>query len=172
MIKKEMESLLNEQFHREMYSAMQYLAVTSWFEDQNLDGFANFFRIQAQEEMSHAMKQFDYLHTVGGKITMQAIQQPTTDFDNNVQVFEFALQQEVGVTENINKLMTAAVKLGDFATQTFLQWFVQEQVEEEDLVRTILHKVKMIEGNSSALFLLNEELKNRRPEAEVDGAGL
>lgn len=172
MIKKEMETLLNEQFHREMFSAMQYLAVTSYFEDENLDGFANFFRIQAQEEMSHAMKQFDYLHTVGGKITMQSIQEPRTEFSNSVEVFEFALAQEMGVTESINRLMKSAVEFNDFATQTFLQWFVQEQVEEEDLVRTILHKVKMIGDNSSALFLLNEELKARQPEPSADGESL
>ena len=172
MIKKQMETLLNEQFHKEMFSAMQYLAVTSYFEDETLDGFANFFRIQAQEEISHAMKQFDYLHTVGGKITMQAIAEPRTEFSNSVEVFEFALAQESGVTDSINHLMKTAVELGDFATQTFLQWFIQEQVEEEDLIRTILHKVKMIGDNSSALFLLNEELKARQPEPTPDGQGL
>ncbi|MEM0998339.1 MAG: ferritin [Bacteroidota bacterium] len=164
MIKKEMQTLLNEQIHREMGAAMQYLAVTSWFEDKNLDGFANFFRVQAREEMSHAMKQFDYLHMVGGKVTMKAIPAPRNSFQNNVEVFEFALAQETGVTDNINNLMKSAVDLGDFATQTFLQYFVKEQVEEEDLVRTILQKVIMIGENSSALFLLNEELKNRRDE--------
>ena len=172
MIKKEMESLLNEQFHKEMFSAMQYLAVCSYFEDETLDGFSNFFRIQAQEEMSHAMKQFDYLHTVGGKITMQSIPEPRTSFSNSVEVFEFVLAQEISVTESINQLMKFALEIGDFATQAFLQWFVQEQVEEEDLVRKILHKVKMIGNNSSALFLLNEELKARQPQTQIDGEGL
>lgn len=172
MIKQEMESLLNDQFHREMFSAMQYLAVTSWFEDQNLDGFAHFFRIQAQEEMSHAMKQFDYLHTVGGKITMKSIPQPRADFSTNEEVFKFALDQETGVTDSINNLMKKAVDTGDFATQTFLQWFVTEQVEEEDLVRKMLHKVRLIGDNTSALFHLNEELLKRQPEPEADGQGI
>lgn len=172
MIKQEMETLLNDQFHREMFSAMQYLAVTSWFEDQNLDGFAHFFRIQAQEEMSHAMKQFDYLHTVGGKITMKAISQPRAEFSSNEEVFEFALEQETGVTDSINNLMKRAVDFGDFATQTFLQWFVTEQVEEEDMVRKMLHKVKLIGDNTSALFHLNEELLKRQPEPEADGQGI
>lgn len=172
MIKKEMETLLNQQFHREMFSAMQYLALSSYFEDKNLDGFAHFFRLQAQEEMSHAMKQFDYLHTVDGKITMQAIDQPRVDFDSNVEVLEFALQQEQSVTHNINALMKAAVDLGDFATQTFLQWFVTEQVEEEDTVRKILHKLKMVGDNSSALYLLNEELKSRQAEPSANGNAL
>ena len=105
MIKKEMESLLNQQFHREMFSAMQYLAISSYFEDKNLDGFSHFFRLQAQEEMGHAMKQFDYLHRVDGKITMQGIDQPRVDFESNEAALEFALQQEQSVTDNINSLM-------------------------------------------------------------------
>jgi ferritin len=164
MVKKEMEKLLNEQFHREMFSAMQYLAVCSYFEDKNLDGFANFFRIQAQEEMVHAMKQFDYLHRIDGKITMAALPKPQTDFGTLVEVFEFTLKAEQNVTENINLLMKKAVELGDFATQSFLQWFVTEQVEEEDLVRHILQKLRMIGDSGTALYMLNEELKNRKAE--------
>jgi ferritin len=167
MVKKEMETMLNEQFHKEMFSAMQYLAVCSYFEDQNLDGFANFFRVQAQEEMAHAMKQFDYLHRVDGKITMQALPQPQTEFNNLVEIFEFTLQAEQGVTANINRLMAKAVELGDFATQSFLQWFVTEQVEEEELVRHILQKLRMIGDSGTALYMLNEELKNRKLEPTV-----
>lgn len=167
-----METLLNEQFHREMYAAMQYLAISSYFEDRNLDGFAHFFRLQAQEEMSHAMKQFDYLHQVDGKITMQSIPQPRIDFKSNEEVFEFTLEQEQSVTANINKLMKATVEHSDFATQTFLQWFVQEQVEEEDVIRDILAKIRMVGDNSSALYLLNEELKSRKAEPAANGGAL
>jgi len=168
MINAKMEQLLNEQFHREMGAAMQYLAISSYFEDQNLDGFAHFFRLQAQEEMGHAMKQFDYLHTVGGKITMQAIPQARAEFGGYVEAVEFSLHQEEQVTQDINHLMKNAVELGDFATQNFLQWFVEEQVEEEDVVRTMLAKTRMVDGNSSALYLLNEELKNRKAEPGAD----
>ena len=164
-----MEKLLNEQFHKEMYSAMQYLAIASYYEEQNLDGFANFYRIQAQEEIQHAMKQFDYVHQVDGKITMQAIPQVKNDFNNNVEVFEFTLKAEQGVTESINRIMKATVEIGDFATQAFLQWFVNEQVEEENLIRNILQKIRMIGDNSSALYLLNEELKTRRIEPATNG---
>jgi ferritin len=169
MIKKEMEKLLNEQFHREMFSAMQYLAVCSFFEEKNLDGFANFFRIQAQEEMMHAMKQFDYVHRVNGSVTMDALPKPQTSFGSMVEVFEFTLKAEQNVTENINMLMKKAVELGDFATQTFLQWFVTEQVEEEDLVRNILQKLKMIGDSGTALYMLNEELKARKAEPAAAG---
>ncbi|MFN8396428.1 MAG: ferritin [Bacteroidia bacterium] len=171
MIKKEMETLLNEQFHREMFAGMQYLAVCSYFEDKNLDGFANFFRVQAQEEMAHAMKQFDYVHRVDGKITMSALPKPQTEFGTFVEVFEFTLAAEKNVTENINQLMKKAVELGDFATQSFLQWFVTEQVEEEELVRQILQKLRMIGDSGTALYMLNEELKNRKPEPAAGGKG-
>jgi len=172
MINPRMETLLNEQFHREMAAAMQYLAISSYFEDQDLDGFAHFFRLQAQEEMSHAMKQFDYLHTVDGKITMQNIPQPEVNFANHYEAVEFALKNEQQVTQDINTLMKATVELNDFGTQTFLQWFVTEQIEEEEVVRTILNKLRMVGDNSSALYLLNEELKKRQPEGPQDGTSL
>lgn len=172
MIKKEMEKLLNEQFHREMQSAMQYLAIASHFEQENLDGFAHFYRIQAQEEIMHAMKQFDYTHQVDGKITIGPIGAVKTDFGSNIEVFEFTLAQEIGVTENINKLMKATVEFGDFATQTFLQWFVTEQVEEENLIRNILQKLRMVGDNMSALYMLNEDLKTRRPEPAANGGAV
>lgn len=170
MIKKEMEKLLNEQFHREMFAAMQYLAVCSYFEDKNLDGFAHFFRVQAQEEMTHAMKQFDYVHRVDGKITMNGLPKPRTEFTSLVEVFEFTLQAEKQVTENINMLMKHAVELGDFATQSFLQWFVTEQVEEEELIRMILQKLQMIGDSGTALYMLNEEMKARKAEPAAGGS--
>ncbi len=168
MINPRMETLLNEQFHREMAAAMQYLALTAYFEDKNLDGFAHFFRLQAQEEMSHAMKQFDYVHRVDGKITMQALPQPKADFRSNEEALEFTLENERQPTQDINSLMQDAVQLGDFGTQTFLQWFVTEQIEEEEVVRTLLHKLRMVGNNSSALYLLNEELKSRKAEGATD----
>ena len=121
--------------------------------------------------MVHAMKQFDYLHRIDGKITMEALSKPQTEFGTLVEVFEFTLKAEQNVTENINMLMKKAVELGDFATQSFLQWFVTEQVEEEDLVRHILQKLRMIGDSGTALYMLNEELKNRKPEPAAGTAG-
>lgn len=167
MISERMEKLLNGQFHYELAAANQYLAISSWFERRELDGFAHFFRLQAQEELSHAMKQFDYLHQVDGAVEMEAIPKPRTQFTDNVEVFDFALNHERNVTKSINMLMKAAVEEGDFATQTFLQWFVQEQVEEEALVSNILGKLRMIGDNSSALFLMNEDLGRRMPAPET-----
>jgi len=167
MISEKMQGLLNEQFHRELLSANQYLAISSYFEEEELDGFAHFFRLQAQEELGHAMKQFDYLHQVDGKVEMESIPKPETNFGGLVEVFEFTLEKERYITASISSIMKAAVEENDFATQTFLMWFVQEQVEEEALVNNILRKLRMIGDNSSALFLLNEELGRRKPEAEA-----
>lgn len=170
MISERMQSMLNDQFHKELAAANQYLAISSWFERRDLDGFAHFFRLQAQEELTHAMKQFDYLHQVHGHVEMESIVKPRNEFEGNVQVFEFALNHERNVTKSINMVMKAAVEEGDFATQTFLQWFVQEQVEEEALVSNILGKLRLIGDNSSALFLMNEDLGKRTASPEANPA--
>lgn len=162
MISEKMEKMLNEQFIKELYSSNLYLSMCSYFMDRDLDGFANFFRVQAQEEMSHAMKQFDFLHHVGGKVTMGNVEAPETKFDSIRQVFEVTLTHERQITASINNLMKQAVSEHDFATHTFLQWFVTEQVEEEASIQMLLRKLEMIGDNSSALYLLNTELAARK----------
>ncbi len=162
MVSDDMQQLLNAQYHRELHSALQYFSMSSWFLDQDLDGFANFFRIQAEEEMEHAMRQFDYLHEVDGKIRHEAIGAPANDFESILSVFQAAMKQEQEITSHIHNIVKSSLNEGDFATHQFFQWFVQEQVEEEALMRTLIAKVKLIEGNSSALYLLNEELNQRK----------
>jgi ferritin len=170
MISPKMEKLLNEQFLRELFSANQYLSISSYYESLELDGFANFFRIQAQEELMHAMKQFDYLHQVDGRIIMDAIPRPVTEFHNIKEGIELSLKQEREITRQINSLMKEAMNESDFATQSFLQWFINEQVEEEAIVNNVLRKLELIGDNTSALYLLNEELKRRQPEPPAGGA--
>ena len=168
VISKRIEDLLNAQFTREMYSVNLYLSITSYFADLQLDGFANFFRIQAQEEMQHAMKQFDYVHTVDGKVTISAIAAPQTAFASIKDAFEVSLKHEQEVTRRIHEIVKAAIEESDFATQSFLQWFVTEQVEEESLIKNIIRKLEMVSDNSSAMYLLNEELARRKtPPAET-----
>lgn len=166
MISSKMEKLLNQQFLRELYSANQYLSISSYYESLELDGFANFFRIQAQEELLHAMKQFDYLHQVDGRITMDAIPKPVVKFKSIKDAIQLTLDHEREITRHINSLMKEAMNASDFATQSFLQWFVNEQVEEEAIVNNLLRKLEMIGDNTSALYLLNEELKRRKPAPE------
>jgi ferritin len=112
------------------------------------------------------MKQFDYLHEVDGKISMGAIDAPKNEFDGILPAFEEALAHERIVTQSINSIMKATLEEGDFATQAFFQWFVQEQVEEESTMRSIIAKLKLAGDNKSSIYLLNEELGNRKPEAE------
>lgn len=166
MISDNMQALLNAQYHRELHSAMQYFAMSSWFLQEDLDGFANFFRVQAEEEMDHAMRQFDYIHEIDGKVTHEGIGAVENDFKDLQSVFHAALEQEKDVTKHIHEIVRAALDESDFATHNFFQWFVQEQVEEEATMRTIIAKLKLIDGNTSALYLMNEELNQRQAEAE------
>lgn len=170
MINKRMESLLNEQINLEMYSANAYWSMCSWFLDKDLDGFANYFKVQAKEELFHAEKQFNYIHDVGGKVTIKTIQEPAAEFNSVLEVFEITLEHERAVTKSIGNLIKAALEENDFATHTFLQWFVTEQVEEESTVSQIISKLKMIGDNSSALYLLNTELAQRTFNPATGGA--
>jgi ferritin len=172
MISKKMQDLLNEQFHRELFSGNQYLAICSYFQELELDGFANFYRVQAQEELMHAMKQFDYVHQVGGRINMLQIPAPQNKFKSIQAAVELTLKHEREVTKHIGLLVKEAMNENDFATQAFLQWFVTEQVEEEALVTNLLAKIKMIGDNPTALFMLNAELAARKAEPDPNGATL
>lgn len=164
MITKRIEKLLNEQITRELYSVNLYLSISSYFMDMELDGFANFFRQQAQEENVHAMKQFDYIHQVDGKVTLGAIDAPQSEFANIMEAFQVSMKHEQMVTKSIHEIVKAAMEENDYATHTFLQWFVTEQVEEEGLIRNLIRKLEMVGDNSSALYLLNEELGRRKAD--------
>lgn len=161
MISEVMKQLLNEQYHRELESVMQYMAMSSYFLEKELDGFANFFRVQAEEERIHADKQFDYIHRVEGRIYLQAIKAPQNEFDSPLSAFEKALGHEQYITKSIHAIVKEALNEGDFATYNFFQWFVDEQVEEEELFRTLITKVKLIGQDTQGIYLLNEELKSR-----------
>ncbi|RMG61313.1 MAG: ferritin [Bacteroidetes bacterium] len=167
MISEKMNQLINDQYHREMFSAHQYFAMSSYFLDKDLDGFANFFRVQAEEEIMHGLKQFDYVHEVDGKITSGPLEAPENEFESVLDVFEKALGHERYITQNINAIVKAALEEGDFATHNFFQWFIEEQVEEESLMRSLIAKLKLIDGNTSALYMMNEELMARKAGQEA-----
>lgn len=160
-VSEKMEQALIEQIHMELFSVNQYLVMASYFLKDDLNGFANFFLVQAQEENFHAMKQFKYLHDVGGSIRIGNIPATVSEFHSTKHIFEVSLAHEKKVTQNFNRLIKLALDEGDFATYTFLQWFITEQVEEEALVENIIKKLDMIGDNSSALYLLNDELSKR-----------
>jgi len=161
MLSEKMEKALNEQVNWEMYSSYFYLSMSSYFESISLAGCAQWMRAQAQEELYHAIKIYDYINERGGRGIMEAIAKPPSDWDSSLAVFEEVLSHEQKVTGLINSLVDLALDERDHATNIFLQWFVSEQVEEEDTVGTVLDKFKLIGGDTSGLFVLDQELASR-----------
>jgi ferritin len=161
MISKKMEEALNGQVNAELYSAYLYLSMESYFKSLDLNGFANWMRVQTQEEIVHVMKIYDFINERGGRILLQAIEGPPTQWDSPRAVFEAAYAHEQKVTGLINALVDLAIKEKDHATHTFLQWFVNEQVEEEASADTIIQQLKMMESAPGGLFMLDRELAQR-----------
>src|ERR687885_1612416 len=162
MLGKAVQDAMNEQIKNELYSAYQYLSMAAYCESENLPGFAHWMRAQSREEMEHAMKFYDFILDRNGRVVLQAIEQPVVEFDSPLEVFEQALEHEREVTAMINDLYGLAVKENDYASQTFLQWFVTEQVEEEKNAGDVVETLKMVGEKSEALFLLDRELGRRR----------
>ncbi len=161
MIKKEILDAMNEQINAESYSAYMYLSMAAYYESIGLSGFAHWMKIQYQEEAAHAIKFFNYVTERGGKVVLKAIPQVPVDFDGIVDVFEKTLVHENHVTELINNLMSVAIAVNDHASQSFLKWFVDEQVEEEANVEKILSTLKLINGQGNGIFLMDRELGQR-----------
>lgn len=172
MLKDKMEKALNDQVQWELYSAYIYLSMSAWFQDRGLPGFANWMRIQFQEETTHAMKLYDFILERGGRVKLQAVDAPPHDWKSPLAAFEHALEHEEGVTERINKLMSLAMEAKDHATAIFLQWFVTEQIEEEASVQDIIQKLKLAEGAAGGMFMLDKDLAARvfTPPAAEAGA--
>jgi ferritin len=163
MISKVMEDAINAQITRELYSANLYLAMAAYYHSRNLNGFANWMRIQASEEMQHAMKFFDYLLERDGKVALGTIDAPPTEWESTLDAFEKALEHERYITKNINDLADLAFDQRDHATSNMLQWFVNEQVEEEATTGEIVDRLKLAGDSKSPLFMLDSELKSRKP---------
>ncbi len=161
MISKKIEEALNGQLNAEFYSAYLYLSMAAFFESIDLKGFANWMRIQFQEEQFHAMKFYDYILERGGEVSLQAIESPQAKWDSPLAVFDATLKHEQKVTGLINELLYFAREQKDNAAEIFLQWFVEEQVEEEDNVSTVLGQLKLIKNSPQALFLMDKELAQR-----------
>jgi ferritin len=161
MISKTMEKALNEQINAEMYSAYLYLSMEAYFRSLNLRGFANWMRVQMQEETTHAMKIYDYVDDRGGRIVLKSIAAPQDEWKSPLAVFEATYKHEQKVTGLINNLVNLAVKEKDHATGAFLQWFVSEQVEEEASADKIVQQMRMIGDAPGGLFMLDHELGQR-----------
>jgi len=161
MISKKVAKALNEQIRDEFYSAYLYLAMSAYFEQTNLQGFANWMRVQFQEEQAHALKLFDYLAERGGEVKLMAIKEPPVGWDSPQAVFTEVLKHEQHVTALINKLVDISNSESDHATTAALQWFINEQVEEEATVDQLLQEIKMVKDSPSALFMMDRELGTR-----------
>jgi len=161
MIKKEVLEAFNGQINAESYSAYMYLSMAAYFENMGLSGFAHWMKVQYQEESAHALKFFNYVTERGGKVVLKAIDQVPVDFDGIVDVFEKTLVHEVHVSGLINNLMNVAISASDHASQSFLKWFVDEQVEEEANVEKILATLKLINGQGNGIFMMDRELSQR-----------
>ena len=161
MISEAMQKKLNDQVQKELYSAYFYLSMKAWFSEQNLDGFANFFDVQTKEERDHGLKFYDYIVHVGGKVELQAIQAPPVDFKSPLDVFEQSLKHERYVTASIYDIVNLAIEEKDHKTNSFLQWFVNEQAEEEATAESNVRKLQLIGDNTQGLFFLDSELAKR-----------
>lgn len=155
------KDLINDQITHEFYAAYLYLAMAAHFEAQNYDGFAQWFRMQAKEEEAHAMKLFDYMVERGESIELKQIDKPPATFGAPVDAFKAALAHERKVTGLINTIYEAALAAKDYPTQVMLQWFIEEQVEEEDTTGTAVERLEMAGDNLAALMFLDSEYGKR-----------
>ena len=160
-MKKSFEEALNAQFEYELASAHLYLAMSSYFEAENLKGLAKWMRVQAQEEYIHAMKFYGFIVDRGGKVVVPALGAPKANWKSINVIFEDSLAHEQSITKRINDLMDAAVSDKDYPAQQFLAWFVTEQVEEENTVKDILFKIELMGTNSMGIIMLDKELGAR-----------
>jgi ferritin len=158
------EKAINDQIQAEFQSAYLYLAMSARFENKNLKGFAHWLRLQWKEETQHAMKFYDFLLQRNGTIELEALEKPTPAFDTPQKVFEQVLEHEQYITGRIHALYDLATEKRDYALQSLLHWFIDEQVEEEDSARAIIDTLQMIGDTPSNLFLLDRELGARGTE--------
>ena len=161
------ERAMNEQVTNEVYSAHTYLALCAYFQSENLPGFAQWMRFQAQEEVNHALKFFDFISDRGGRAVVQSVPQPPSAFASPLDAIQKALEQEQAVTGMIAHLYDLVMQEKDYLSQPLLQWFLTEQVEEEKTVRQIDEMLKMTGGQGQALFLIDRELAKRQTVARA-----
>jgi ferritin len=168
MLNKEMAQALNDQINREMYSAYLYMSMSACSNNTGLKGFANWFMVQYHEEMFHAMKLYEYVQRQGEVVKLEAIKAPPAEFSSQLDMFTQTLAHEQYITSSINELMELAISKKDHATQIFLEWYVTEQVEEEENDNDIIAQLKLIGDNVHALLMLDRELSARAATIPTD----
>lgn len=168
MIHQELANAINEQINQELSAAYNYLAMSAYFDAQNLDGFAVWMRLQYEEEQAHAMRFLTYLQDRGGEVRLSGIESPCHDFSGPLEVFQESLRQEQANTESINRLYALASELNDYATKSQLQWFIDEQVEEEKSVEDVIALLERVGDDTAGLLYLDDKLGARTPEADAE----
>lgn len=171
MITKQMGDALNEQVNKELYSAYLYLAMSTWFHTKGLDGFANWMRIQFQEEQAHALRFYDFLIERDYEVELLAIERPDNTWESPLDAFKAVLNHEQYITGRINTLSDIAIEQKDHATRSMLVWFVDEQIEEEKNANDIINQLKLIGDNGYGLLMLDKELAARVYVAPTFGQG-
>jgi ferritin len=164
MLNEKVEKALNEQIKKELYSEYLYMSMSAYCESIDLPGMAKFLMAQAAEEREHAMRLYNFVFDRGGRVILQALPQPETDFSGFKEVFEKVLEHEKYVTKSIHELYEVALKENDYATQVELQWFIEEQVEEEKQSSDIVQQINMIGDNKTAIFMLDNKLGTREED--------
>ena len=161
MMNEKVRDLLNAQINKEFYSAYLYLEFSNYFDDKGLEGFANWYMVQAQEERDHAMLFYKYLQNENQKVTLEAIDKPDKTFSCHLDVLKAGLEHEEYVTSLINDIYAAAYEVKDFRTMQFLDWFVKEQGEEETNANDLITKMELFGSDPKSLYMLNQELAAR-----------
>jgi len=161
MISERMVKALNSQINKEMYSANLYMAMSAYSSNIGLSGFANWFMVQYQEEMLHAMKFYNYIVDQGAKVELQAIEKPAQEFGTTLDMLNATLEHEKFITRSINDLVDLAIEEKDHATNIFLQWYITEQIEEEGNDNAIIDKLKLAGEEGNGLFMIDKDLAAR-----------
>lgn len=161
MLSEKLVELINKQINYEFFSESVYLALAAYCADQDLDGFANFFRVQAEEERFHAMKFFDFVVEMNERVRITSMPEPRNDYNSLLDAMKASLEYEKTNTRNIYGIADAATDERNHAAISFLKWFIDEQVEEEALMNTLIKKLERIGNDSAALYLLDTELAAR-----------
>ena len=170
MLNPEIQDAFNEQINAEFFSAYLYLSMAAHFEAQSLEGMANWMQVQAQEETGHAMKFFNFINERDGRVALAEIERPKTEWNSTLEVFQDAYAHEQKITGMINELSNLAATTKDHAAHNFLEWFVAEQVEEEDTVRTIMDQLKLVGDDGVGQFIMDGQLGQRTAAAAAAAA--
>ena len=161
MFNDKVKEVLNEQINKEFYSAYLYLSMSAFFDEIGLSGFANWTRVQAQEEVDHGMIIFDYINAQDSKVILKQIDTPEVEFESPLQVFEKVLEHEKLVTSSIDCIAYMSLEECDLATKNFINWYIQEQVEEEKIASDVITKLKLFGDEKASLYLIDQELSKR-----------